>query len=73
MHVNCFPFLCQLKNEDRVLSSPRRRTKSGSTDSSSPAPRISWLTAGLSGCGGQVMLNEKGKNKIFFFACYIPC
>lgn len=55
------------------MSSPRRRTKSGSTDSSSPAPRISWLTAGLSGCGGQVMLNEKGKNKIIFFACYIPC
>ncbi|XP_031567239.1 uncharacterized protein LOC116302157 isoform X2 [Actinia tenebrosa] len=58
---NGFPGENKLKNEDGVLASPRRRTKSGSSDSASPAPRISWLTAGLSGCGGQVMLNEKGE------------
>lgn len=43
-------------------SSPRGRGSPRQTGRGSPGARISWLTAAKSGVGGQVMLNDKGKD-----------
>ena len=53
----------QTTQENPGPSSPRRRGSPRQTGRGSPGARISWLTAAKSGVGGQVMLNEKGKER----------
>lgn len=57
----CF-FTQQPAQEGPGPSSPRRRGSPRHTGRGSPGARISWLTAAKSGVGGQVMLNDKGKD-----------
>ena len=52
----------QTNQESPGPSSPRRRGSPRQTGRGSPGARISWLTAAKSGVGGQVMLNDKGKD-----------
>lgn len=53
----------QTTQENPAPSSPRRRGSPRQTGRGSPGARISWLTAAKSGVGGQVMLNDKGKDR----------
>ena len=58
----CLCFKQQTNQESPGPSSPRRHGSPRQTGRGSPGARISWLTAAKSGVGGQVMLNDKGKD-----------